>query len=427
MSPRAVLIAGVVVFLVYAHPGFTSTDSMVQLLEARAGRYSDAHPPLMSAMWRYLDMIVAGPILMLLLQMSLFLTGLYVTLKRIVSPTAAAWIAIALLNFPPILTPMAVIWKDSQMAGFLMLGIGCVVQEKTRYRALGVLFFIIACALRHNALTAVVPLVTILLFWTPTIRLWKRLIVVIAGVVFVIAAGFAVTRTLATEHVKLTPVWQDIVGVLAFTDDMSDLEILTILKGTKIVVYHDIQKHARKLYRMRGAWRITDGPDRMFYQDSVMDWRPYNRAWRTLVFRDPAAYLKYHWKDFKILLGVPYDSVGATVWNLPLENPKFMDYIEHNAAWSRTQGLIAWPLYDIAVVTPLFTPWVYAAIGILLLVLCCRDRLTFALISSGLLYELSYFPVGANPDYRYSHWMITSICVATVILFIQRYRTKPRT
>jgi hypothetical protein len=81
-------------------------------------------------------------------------------------------------------------------------------------------------------------------------------------------------------------------------------------------------------------------------------------------------------------------------------------------------------MYVIAELTPLFHPWIYAVIGLLLLALCVRDRLTAALITSGLLYELSYFPVGADPDYRYSHWMITSVVIATVILFVQRLRKR---
>ena len=56
------------------------------------------------------------------------------------------------------------------------------------------------------------------------------------------------------------------------------------------------------------------------------------------------------------------------------------------------------------------------------LVLCCRDRLTLGLLASGVLYELSYFPVGPNPDYRYSHWMIAATTLACVILFVRRLR-----
>ena len=82
-------------------------------------------------------------------------------------------------------------------------------------------------------------------------------------------------------------------------------------------------------------------------------------------------------------------------------------------------------LYWLADHTPLFRPWVYAVIAILLLITCCRDRVTLALFLSGLCYELSYFPVAAEPDFRYSHWMITTVVIGGVILFIKRVRAKP--
>jgi hypothetical protein len=126
LGERSILAIGYVLFLVWAFPGFMSTDSQVQLLEARSGKYSDAHPPLMSAYWRLLDAFISGPILMLLLQSTLFLGGLYVIMKRVLSPKGAAIAASAILLFPPVMTTMAVIWKDSQMAGFLVAGAACL-------------------------------------------------------------------------------------------------------------------------------------------------------------------------------------------------------------------------------------------------------------------------------------------------------------
>jgi hypothetical protein len=31
-------------------------------------------------------------------------------------------------------------------------------------------------------------------------------------------------------------------------------------------------------------------------------------------------------------------------------------------------------------------------------------------------------PAAGTPDFRYSHWMITCACIATVMLFVQRLR-----
>ena len=52
VEPRTVLAGGFILFVLFAFPGYMSTDSWTQLIEARAAHYSDAHPPLMSAMWR---------------------------------------------------------------------------------------------------------------------------------------------------------------------------------------------------------------------------------------------------------------------------------------------------------------------------------------------------------------------------------------
>jgi hypothetical protein len=44
------------------------------------------------------------------------------------------------------------------------------------------------------------------------------------------------------------------------------------------------------------------------------------------------------------------------------------------------------------------------------------------MLLSGLGYELSFTLLTASPDFRYSHWMIVSTCVAAVLLFVRRWR-----
>src|SRR5580693_1458869 len=106
-----------------------SFDSTVQLGEARAAHYTDWHPPVMAFIWRYLDMIVAGPLLMLLLQSGLLLFGSYALIRRVARSTYAACVAVAILLFPPVGTTMAVIWKDSLMVGAIIAGIALVLSD----------------------------------------------------------------------------------------------------------------------------------------------------------------------------------------------------------------------------------------------------------------------------------------------------------
>ena len=159
------------------------------------------------------------------------------------------------------------------------------------------------------------------------------------------------------------------------------------------------------------------------YPRTDAQWAALSRAWKELVFGDPGAYLAYHWDGFRRILRLTDDDRPGAVWNRFLESEEQLTWIDHDANFSWAQYRIGLTcFYWLADRTPLFRAYVYAAIALALLVSCCRDRLTFALFASGLLYELSFFPVGAEPDYRYSHWMITSVCLATVILFVQRRR-----
>jgi len=60
VPPSAILLVGGLVFLAYAYPGLMTLDSVDQLTEARAGFYTDAHPPAMAVLWGVLDRIISG-------------------------------------------------------------------------------------------------------------------------------------------------------------------------------------------------------------------------------------------------------------------------------------------------------------------------------------------------------------------------------
>jgi hypothetical protein len=418
LAPRHILLFGFALFLVYAFPGYMSTDSAIQLAEARSGRFSDAHPPLMAFEWRFLDWVVSGPLLMLLVQGALFLGGLYVLLRRELTPTAAAWVAIGIFLFPPVMTTMAVIWKDSQMAACLVAGTAGLLHARLRVRLLaGLGLMVAATSLRHNALAAAVPLVFFLFEWRPGMRWWRRIAIMIAGAAVTVGVAFGISRVLTVEHVRLTPVFSDIVGVIAVTHDRTDEDLAHVLRDTPLVSTKDIQAHARNLYRQRGSWRIMSGDDAFFaYPRTPAQWAALNRAWKELVLGDPGAYFECHWDGYQLLLGLSEYRPRAPVYNLFIEVDAAMDETDHNASHSVAQGKIGRVLYYLADDTPMFRPWIYGVIALVLLAVACRDRLTAGLMLSGLLYELSFFPVGAEPDYRYSHWMIASVVIATMIL-----------
>ena len=76
MTRRAILGAALVWFLIYAYPGYIGWDTEAHLMQSRAGVYSDAHPPVLPALWRVCEVFVHGPLLMMLIQALSLLVGL---------------------------------------------------------------------------------------------------------------------------------------------------------------------------------------------------------------------------------------------------------------------------------------------------------------------------------------------------------------
>ena len=111
-TPRQILVAGWLAFMLYAYPGYMSFDSVFQLGEARADHFSDAHPPAMAELWRLVDHVIAGPLGMLLIQSTCFLAAVFLLFRRRIKPQPAALAAIGLQLLPPVASEMAVIWKD---------------------------------------------------------------------------------------------------------------------------------------------------------------------------------------------------------------------------------------------------------------------------------------------------------------------------
>jgi hypothetical protein len=224
----------------------------------------------------------------------------------------------------------------------------------------------------------------------------------------------------------MTPALHDIAGVIALTEPRTDEDLRYVLRGTPLRKQHDIQWNARVVFKRGGAWRVAAGEDRFFDVPTTQaQWDAVSRAWRELVLGDPRAYLAAHWDRFQDLTGLAPDPPRANVWNVFLEDFPQSELIDHAAAPSDFQQVTGGIFHWLAGATPLFRPWIYIVIALALLALCCRDRLTAGLFVSGLFYEASFFPVGVDPDYRYSHWLILCTVIATVLLYIQRARQRP--
>jgi hypothetical protein len=414
-----ILGAGWSLAVLYAFPGLMSSDSAIQLVQARGlAPISDWHPPIMAVIWRYVDCIVAGPFGMLLLQTGTFLFGLDAVLRRALRPTAAASVAVGCLLFPPVLAPMAVIWKDSQMAGLLLAGAALILAERRCHRLLGLAVLVVATAMRYNAAAATTPLLVLLLnerSWH-----WQRYVIGTVAWVIVTILAFGVSRALTElpDHPWHNSVALfDIAGTIRYTPDYSDAEIERDLVGVPLVVHREIRDHCTAAYDPAVYDALTSGDRRVFDLPVDRGLEPIAVGWRTIVTRHFGGYLRHRWAVFRSVLGFS-QHLHAPVWTRFVNDDQAQTTVhvstQHSALQRGWMAVLRW-----LATTWMFRPHLYAVLLILLLPLC-RSQLGRAILLSGLLYELGFFVAAPSNDFRYSHWMIVATLVGAVLTLRSR-------
>ncbi len=410
-----ILGIGWVLVLAYAFPGYMSADSVSQLAQARGIEVlSDGHPPFMAMTWRCLEWFSAGPFAMLLLQTGALLFGLDSILQRYVSRRSAALIAVLVLVLPPVLAPMGVIWKDSQMCGFAMLGIAMLAGGRM---ALGCAVLLAATAMRYNAPAAMFPLVVLLFRCTTG---WRRYAIALGVWVALTAVAFEINIKLTQqqEHEWYSSLaLHDIAGTLRFAPRCATRQIDLELAGTPLVAKDEPQKHCRWQYQPTTHWNLWHGERRIFdppRTDAERD--AIATAWWAIVTHHPKAYAKHRWAVFDKLLSEPSMQVWGEFVENDYQRTLVMSANHHSELQQRWLGLERW-----LSTTFLFHPGFYLVLALALLPLC-RDRLAFAMLTSGICHELALLPLAPSNDFRYSHWMIVCTVVGLVIVLVTRSR-----
>ena len=421
-TPRVVLAVGYAVFLIYAYPGYMTAEAADQLVDARAELFTDWYSPAMSELWWLVEWGITGPFGMLVVQSALLLGGAYHLLRRAMSPRAAALAAAGVLLFPPVLAPIAAIWRDGQMAGFLLAGTAALTSPRRGVRIVGLGLLVVACAMRDVAAFAALPVVVVGFAWRDDQRRWTRYpIAVAAWAVVAIAAAWlnAGLADAVTERPQLALATSDIVGVLRYAGPVGDAELARDLAGTGLVATHDIQARASQLYNH--ADDAMAGPERLFDPPAAPgDRAALLAARRALAWHHRGAYLAARWHVFYRTLGLSRATRAGPVYTSLLFSP------EHRAATGHaaTHGWIQDRLTRFVQYLGrrfLFHPYLYFIVALVLLPLAVvrRQRDAAMLLASGLACELSLFVLASAPD-RSSHWMIVCTALGIVIMIARR-------
>ncbi len=427
VSDRVILLAGWLWFLVYAYPGYMSYDSSWQLSQARGiESINEWHPPVMAVMWRYLDDLVAGPILMLVLQSSLFLLGTFVVLRRAISPRKAALLAALLLVVPQNIVVLSVIWKDSQMAGFLIAGIACLFSQRRGWRVTGYVLIFLATAVRYNAAAATFPILVFQFGYGGSLRWWKRVGLACLVWVAMFVASQRVNALFVQQHTYPWPTASapvDIAGIIRYSPHLDNDQLLRDTPGVPWHKTDKIQIRVRTWYRPEQQFlNVTQEPGQIFdYISTDADRAGITAAWKKLVLAHPLAFLHHRWEVFIATLDCRSGGAGGVFSEFL--NPIYEPHLSHKASHSKVQQLWidAMHWFDD---TAMFHVALYFVLALALLGIGWRDRTSSVVLLSGLAYEAGLFLVAPAVDYRYSQWMIACTLLGGILVLAQRLRMR---
>jgi len=427
VHPWVVLAIGWVVVVIYAYPGQLTFDSLRYFVQARAGEYSDDQPPAIAALWRLLEYLVAGPCLMLVVQVTAFLAGLYLIFQRSLRPRPAACAATAVIVFPPVMVTMAMIWKDSLTASFLALGAGLLLSAHRRARVAGLASLCAASAFHYAAPVATLPLVVILFEYAPCATPLRRYAIAALAWVAITLLSLGLDHELADHQVhgwSSTVVVHDIVGTLAYIDeDLPDEKLKTLFAGTGLQVEEEIHERARELYNPRDFVSTIGDPQLAMWKRSLTGEPPaphdqrkaIEAARRTLIHEYPKAYLKHRIAVFAEVL-----SRGGSVPNRVVADKDGRQILGLSTRNSDLQLAVTKWFANLDRNTALFVPGLYLVVSLILLGFARREREVLAILCSGLAMEGAVFFIATSRDFRHSLWMVVCMLVATITLIVRR-------
>lgn len=434
LPPAVILFTAWLVLFVYAYPGGMTTDSFDHLAEARAGLYTDSHPPITSLVWKMVEYVIAGAFGMLIVQSAAFLLGLYAILRHTLPARGAAWAAALLFVFPPVMLPFSVIWKDCLMAGFLVLGVAGLLAPARGRRVAGLAALVLATGFRYNAAAATLPLIVLLFQWRPGLHWLTRGALGVAAWLAVTLAAFGLNRAITDQPMHFwhtSSAIYDLAGTIAHVDaPLPDAELERALAGTGLVVHDHIQDRARQAFNPRDFLPlIGDSPTRLWdlaaYRttDLPADRRAaIERAWSEIVPRYPAAYLRYRLAVMAEVLSLTHPRPAGVVPRRDFKAVVFAYAQNIPVSVSPLQHRMTWWMSSLWKVAPIYAPWMYTVLALLfgVLAIVWRSPVALALCASGLAMEGSLLPLAGSPDYRYSHWLVIATCIAIVIVIAER-------
>ena len=431
------------------YPGNLSSDSIWQLEQAVAGRYSDWHPPVMAIIWHYLITLTGKVSSLLIFSISLLWASLFMMARVVFIKTGS--FRRSLLPFllgisPLVLSISGVLWKDVFGAFLILLTIALaetfqvskVGTSATRkfkdYRVVyivgTILIFISGVSMRHN-LIIISPFMAAYFTKVYDINFVKRMNIkqwlslgLNAGILtfFIILGFFSFTKTIDriwnVEHLYPQNVLyvDDILRVasdddiLSYKDMKEDqrrylVDLKKVFQSTPLGTSYILSQEARKIKNgdIISSSILSLGDDEL------------KGLWTDTIIRHKNEYIS---KKIDLYKGFILDG-GQYIWYPGVEENDLGVATKFSGAQRKLSTYVNFTSRDFGFI---FRPYFWILNSVVLFCYVYRKRSSLVeggqlLSLAGLAYILFYLPFVLAYDYRYIFPSVILISLAGIITF----------
>lgn len=399
-------------FVLHAsYPGYLNPDSFWQLKQVLGERYNDWHAPFMTLVWSLTHALVPGPAGVVVLD-NLLVWGALALLAVAAARLVGAWAVLILLTpwIPGLFNYLGHVHKDAMLVAWMLAAFACAFcgndpaaapRVRLVWMLLANLFALAAFLTRANVVFALVPLLLYANLPLGRRRTWVAVLLMLC-----LMPGFQAVQNrvldVEAKHPGDSIKTFHLLALSYFEDRNLFPGRWTASDSQKIIetCYSPVQ------WDTVAKWGQCGGLASSLERQGVWGSREMTRAWLQSLAGNP--------------LGA-YSAMAATFARSMHEpNSRAMLYEQPRSAEIRydhpsprpATAQIARAYIESAFNDRYGRPWVFAVVSFAAAALVFglrlgRSRLgvfALALIASGTVYLLTYFPLNVSAEYRYFYW-----------------------
>ncbi|MBI4921941.1 MAG: hypothetical protein HY834_09350 [Devosia nanyangense] len=431
MIPAAVLAVALACFAVSLwamFPGWMTTDSLSQYLDAKTGVYRDQTPVLMSWLWNKLLPLSDGPLPMLVLDLLGYWGGF--ALLALGARDRIGWWAclIPLVGlWPGVLEQVGFVWKDIVFGTLMFCAWAALIRRRLRRESprLGDdILVIVACVVgfgvKPNGI-AVVPFLVAYWFvlhgWLQS-RWWLRAAAVVAITAMTVPAGNllltgSTVRSSGNMLAQYTAIY-DLLGLGVRTESVLLPDYILAQRGCTL-------EQLRPFYYSGGMnGFFFDKKGGSLATLDLQQQQELGAKWLAAVTRLPGVYLRHRWDNLASMLRLGY-LTPAWVGTPGIGDNKY--------GLTFTPNVLSDLLGATLTASPwMFIPWLYAALHLAayaLVMLRGSERLlaTMLTLASGAFFAPHLFVLPAG-DYRYLYFCYLCALAMAVVAVVDLGRRR---